>query len=114
QRVSGRAVHGLQLARAKRRLAAAETELGELGWQQADYYDAATQSEVKKLHDVEREQARLTNASATLAHEIRALSDERDRVRKEAEAKRVGLETERIKLREPLTTLEGQLADIRR
>jgi hypothetical protein len=49
----------------RRRLLAAETELGLLGWQQVGF-SPAIQSEVDKAQSVEREQLRLTNAHAEL------------------------------------------------
>ena len=55
-----------RLAAINRALAAAETELGLLGWQQADY-DADTQRQVREIQSVEKEQTRLTNEAASVA-----------------------------------------------
>jgi chromosome segregation ATPase len=104
---------GMQLSRAQRELDAAETELGLLGWQRADF-DGVTQREVDKLHDVEREQSRLTNASAALACEIHALNETGESTRQQATAERQQLETERAAIHEPLTALEQQVAILRK
>ena len=113
QRIAARCVHRARLALARRQLAAAETELGLLGWQQADF-DDETGRQVDEIQHVEREQGRLHNASAELAQAIRALHEERARVRSEHDAERARLDREREKIRDPLAELETRLAALRR
>jgi chromosome segregation ATPase len=62
----------------RRRVRKAEIQLGWLGWQQADFLAQDIQEQVRKLHEVEQEQARLINAGAELAEHIRALQTERE------------------------------------
>lgn len=111
--LSARLKHRLRLMWVQRQLAAAETELGLLGWQQADF-DAETQNQVDKIHHVEREQSRLTNAGAELAGEIHSLVEKRDAAQRGAQAQRQQLDAERARLREPLNALAQQLAALRR
>lgn len=113
RRILRRLNHRVRLAWFHRQLATAETELGLLGWQQADF-DEATQAQVDKVHDVEREQMRLTNASAELAGTIREMTEKRETARREHEAQRQQLLAERDRLREPLAPLEPQLAALRK
>jgi len=113
RRICARRVRRVQLVWVQRQLAAAETELGLLGWQQADF-DEQTQSQVDKIHHVEREQARLTNAGAELAGEIRSLTETREAARRGAETQRHQLEAERGRLAEPFNALTQQLAALRR
>jgi chromosome segregation ATPase len=93
----------------RRRLDRAETELGLLGWQQADY-DEDTQREVDKIQNYEREQARLTNESAAVGREIRALGEARDLARKEYEEARREIETRVREWSDPIAAEEKQLA----
>ena len=112
QRLTLRCVHRAQLALARRRLAAAETELGLLGWQQAEF-DEETGRQVDQIQHVEREQGRLQNAGSDLAQAIRALQEERTRRHRELEAGRARLTHEREEIREPLAGLESRIAALR-
>jgi chromosome segregation ATPase len=109
----GRLLNRLRLAAQRRRLARAETELGLLGWQQADY-DEETQREVEKIQNYEREQGRLTNQGAELGREIRALKEERDTSRKEHEEARRQIQAQRRAAAEPIAGAEKQLAALHR
>lgn len=102
-----------RLAALQRHLAKAEAELGLLGWQQADY-DPETQRQVQEIHNVEREQSRLTNDAASLANEIRHLQTERASLQRSYDESRKQLDTERRRVREPYETIERQLAEKRK
>jgi hypothetical protein len=82
---AGRA--SLAIARRAKHLAKAETQLGLLGWQQADF-DEETQREVDKIMNVEREQARLTNEGATAGRSISELNTLREQTRRTYHEKR--------------------------
>lgn len=73
-----------QLALAQRRLARAETALGELGWQQADFPDSM-QDAVKNVDAAERRQALLFNRSAEIAAQIGERENERAENRRSLE-----------------------------
>jgi chromosome segregation ATPase len=107
----GRVLNRLRTIAQRRRLAQAETELGLLGWQQADY-DEETQREVDKIQNYEREQARLTNESAEIGRAIRALREERDQARKEYEEARRQIATQLGEWRNPIPSQEKQLATL--
>ena len=109
----GRLLNRLRLISARRTLARAETELGLLGWQQADY-DADTQREVSKIENYEREQGRMTNESAELGQALRALVATRDTRRQEYEAARAELVAQRREFAAPLEKVEKQLAALRK
>ena len=109
QRLTLRCVQRARLALARRQLAAAETELGLLGWQQAEF-DEETGRQVDEIQNVEREQGRLHNTSADLAQAIRALQEERTRRRGELEAAHARLAHEREEIREPLAAIETRVA----
>ena len=94
---------------ARRELARAETDLGLLGWQQADF-EGEAQQHVRQLTDFEREEARLTNESAALALTIRRLQDERGAARQHHDEARAPLEAERAKVAVPVAEVERQLA----
>lgn len=113
QRMAVRTVHGVRLALVRRRLAAAETELGLLGWQQADF-DEETERMVDEIQHVEREQARLHNASAELAQKIQALNEERARIREAHEAQRAQLKPEGDQLHAALAEAGTRLASVRK
>ena len=112
-RLAARTVQRVRLARTRRQLAAAETELGLLGWQQADF-DEETAQRVDEIQHVEREQSDQQNASAGLAQTIRALVEQRETARREHDAQRARLEPEREKIRAPLAELEPRLAALRK
>ncbi len=109
----GRQRHRLRVLLARRDLTKAETALGLLGWQQADF-DTQTQTEVDKINTYEREQARLTNESAGLAKELRELRVERDAARKTFEEQRAAADAERAGLTANHPDIEKQLAALRK
>ncbi len=90
----------------------AETDLGLLGWQQADF-DPVTQHEVDKIMNFERAQARLMNAGADLARTIGEVTAQRDEARKAFEKERAPIEGLRQATRAHLTRIESELAAAR-
>ena len=108
-RIFGRQFSRLKRLIARRRLARAETELGVLGWQQADF-EGEAQRHVEQLADFERAQVRLTNESAAQALALRELHEERGRARRLFDEARVRLEAERAKVAGPVAETERQLA----
>ncbi len=105
--------HRLRILLARRELTKAETALGLLGWQQADF-DAQTQAQVDKINTYEREQSRLTNESAGLAKELRELRVEREEARRSFDEQRRALEVEKAGAGANHPALEKQLADRRK
>ena len=97
----------------RRRLTRAETELGLLGWQQADY-DPVTERQVQNIQNYEREQARLTNEGAELGRAIRACMECRQAARKEFDEIRSQVETERKAAADATDSLEKQVVALRR
>lgn len=97
---------------ATRSLHKAETELGLLGWQQADF-DEETQRQVDAIQNVEREQSDLNNRAASVAHDIEKLNAERAAVRAEFDQRRSALEAERAKTREPLVEIDRLIGVVR-
>ncbi|MCE9612556.1 MAG: hypothetical protein K8R23_20335 [Chthoniobacter sp.] len=106
-------LHRLRLFVARRRLGKAETTLGVLGWQQADF-EGDAQRLIEQLTNVEREQARLTNESARLGITIRQLQDERETARRQFEEARDQLEAEREKITAPVAETERQFTERQR
>ena len=94
---------------ARRKLARAETDLGLLGWQQADF-EGEAQRHVDQLRNVEREQARQTNESAALGLAIHQGQEKRDAEKKQYEETRAALEAEWKAAAEPVETAERHLA----
>jgi chromosome segregation ATPase len=111
-RAATRLLKGWQLQLARKHLVKVETELGWLGWQQAEY-DTPTQREVDKIKNFEREQARLTNESADLAQALVVLTAERAEMRRIFEEKRGALETQCQTGRTAVARLEGEIAELR-
>lgn len=105
--------HRLRTYFARRDLTKAETALGLLGWQQAEF-DEKTQAEVDKINAYEREQSRLTNESAGLAKELRELRVQREAARKIFEEKRRDLEGQRAHAATDHPAIEKQLAELRK
>lgn len=97
----------------QRALAKAETELGLLGWQQADY-DEETQRQVREIQQVEMEQSRLTNEAAALGSEIRQFQTERETHRKKYEEECKAIEQERKQVLAPHDQIQRQLAEKRK
>ena len=112
-RIAGRCRNRWRLRGARKHLDKAETELGLLGWQQAEF-DPATQREVEKITQCEREQARLTNESAALAKEIAEISAQREQARTAFDQQRAPLATERAAVRESIDKSGAQVAAIRK
>jgi hypothetical protein len=90
--------------RVRRDLAAAETELGWLAWEQVDFYDEASVAEVRKIQEFERTQAELYNTSAELGGRAQALDEELAREQAAYDAAQAALEAER----EPVAASLGQ------
>lgn len=111
-RILERVLNRWRLRRAERDLQKAETELGLLGWQQAEY-DAETQREVDKIKNVEREQARLTNESAELARVLAPLETERDTLAREIEEQRIASEAEIDRRRAVNEAKANEIAKVR-
>ena len=105
----GRKRHRLRIVLARRELTKAETALGLLGWQQADF-DVETQAQVDKINAYEREQSTLTNESAGVAKELRELRVEREAGRKSYDEHRRSLEVEKMSLGANHPASEKQLA----
>jgi chromosome segregation ATPase len=87
----GRKLHRLSLRAAlwqrRKQLGKAETALGLLGWQQADF-DPETQRQVNAINNVEREQGKLINEGAERAATIRRLRSELEAQLREHEEQR--------------------------
>jgi chromosome segregation ATPase len=109
RRIVLRAVHRWELRGAEKRLAKAETELGLLGWQQADF-DEETQRDVDKIMNFEREQARLTNESATVGRAIGELNTLREQTRRTYREKRTPLQAQLEMHRANLAKFDADLA----
>ena len=108
-RIVGRQFSRLRLLLAQRKLARTETQLGLLGWQQADFEGEALRH-VEQLTDFERTQARLTNESAAHARAIMQLQEQRDAERRQFEDARARLEAERARVAAPVEEAARQLA----
>lgn len=102
----------LRTASARARLVTAETTLGLLAWQQADY-DSETQDQVRQIIECEREQGRHTNDSAQIGNAIRELTAERDAARRQYDEKRAQLAAERERVVAGHPQIERQLAEKR-
>lgn len=112
RRIADRCRNRWQLRRARRQLDESETHLGLLGWQQAEF-DPATQKEVEKLMNFEREQARLNNECATISRAIAELAAERDEVRKQADAQRAPFAAESEETRKKRDETESEVRNWR-
>ncbi len=109
-RVLGRQATRLRRLVARRRLGQAETTLGLLGWQQADF-EGDAQRPIDQLTNVEREQARLTNESAQLAIALRQLQDTRAAALQRSDETRALLEAARAQVAAPVAETERQLTE---
>ena len=112
-RVVGRWRNQWRLRGVKKQLAKAETELGLLGWQQAEF-DPVTQREVDKIQQTEREQARLTNESAAISQEIADLRTQREQARLEFEKNALPLAAERKTLHASIEKAGAQVSLLRK
>ena len=111
-RIVQRQVIRLRTIRARSRLVTAETTLGLLAWQQADF-DTETQEEVRQIIECEREQGRHTNDSARLGNAIRELTAEREAARKQYGDRRVEIAAQRERVTAGHPQIERQLAEKR-
>ena len=112
RRLVTRLDHRVRLYFAQRNVAKAETELGLLGWQQAEY-DSETQRQVDALQNVEREQAALSNRFAETAHALEQVATDRATLRATFDQEYAALEAKRTKAREPLPGLREQIDKLR-
>jgi chromosome segregation ATPase len=103
----------LGLWRSRRQLAAAETALGLLGWQQADF-DPETQRQVTEIQSVEREQARFINEAAERAADMRRLRSELEALQRRHHEQRRGLAIDHRKAAEARADAERQLVEMRK
>jgi chromosome segregation ATPase len=103
----------LALWHRRRQLARAETQLGLLGWQQADF-DPETQRQVDAINNVEREQGRLINEAAERSARIRQLRGELESKHREHAEQQRGLAAEERKLRERRAEIERRLTEKRK
>lgn len=108
-RIYDRQIGRASLWLARRRLARTETDLGLLGWQQADF-EGEAQRHIDQLRNVEREQARQTNASAALGLAIQQGQEKREAGKKQYAGARTVLEAEWQAAAEPVETAERHLA----
>ena len=108
-RIYDRQIGRASLWLARRRLARTETDLGLLGWQQADF-EGEAQRHIDQLMNVEREQSRQTNESAALGLAIRQGQEKRDAGKKEYEEARAALEAEWKAVAEPVEIAGRHLA----
>lgn len=119
-RIGKRAWLRIVLVIARRSLRKAETRLGLLGWQQADF-DAETQRQVDALQQVERGQADLTNRTAELGREIEAVTAERAQerdataqTRAEIDGQQTAIGQKRAEVEALLATLTRRLGELER
>ena len=94
-------------------LARLETELGLLGWQQAEF-DTGTQREVDKILHTEREQARLSNEGAAVSQVALDLKAQREQARQAFEKESAPLVLERKELRESIEKAGAQVSLLRK
>lgn len=90
---------GRRIALCKLQLAQAETALGLLGWQQADF-DHDTQRQVDEIQKVERDQSALTNEAALLGAAVARLQAEFDAAKRCHEEVRRLVELDYKKMRD--------------
>ncbi len=95
-----------------RKLAKAETTLGLLGWQQADF-DDVTQEEVRRITECEREQATATNDSAAVGQDLQELRDVRSVGKEHYERECRAMDDERRRVSRERPAIERQLAEKR-
>jgi chromosome segregation ATPase len=93
----------------RRALAAAETELGWLGWEQVEIYDEDLQAEVAKIREFEDAQASLLNVSAQASGRKAGLDAELEKARGRHDAEIARLEASRAPVAEELARAETRL-----
>ena len=108
----GRQGLSLRTRFAHRQLARAETTLGLLGWQQADF-DENTQAQVDRIIEYEREQSRATNESASVGRVLREQEEMRAVGQRHFATERNTLEKERERLESEGATAREQLEEKR-
>jgi chromosome segregation ATPase len=94
-----------------RKLGQLESQLGLLGWQQADY-DSGTQAHVDELADYERSQAQITNESASLGLILRQVEEQRVAQRETFAAQKAERLAAQKPLQERLEEGEKALAEL--
>lgn len=109
RRLFDRQINRFSLLIARRNLAAAEYDLGLLGWQQADF-EGDAQRHIDQLTDVERQQSKLTNESAGIGQAIRELHAQRAAERERYEETLAQLEERRDQAAAPVDDAERHLA----
>jgi chromosome segregation ATPase len=109
ERALARAVFRGRLLLARRKLVRRETDLGLLGWQQADFSEA-TQAQVRKLADYEREQGRLTNESGELGLAIHELRERKAKEKAEFTERHAKFQANLSDLNRPVHGLERRIA----
>ncbi len=102
-----------KLRSAQSEVARLETELGLLGWQQAEF-DTGTQREVEKILHTEREQARLSNEGAAVSQVVIDLKAQREQMRQTFEKESAPLVLERKELRENIEKAGAQISLLRK
>jgi len=112
RRLATRLDHHVRLYFAQRNLAKAETELGLLGWQQAEF-DPVTQRQVDALQNVEREQAELGNRATEIALGLAEVTGQRTSLRSAFDQEYGAMGAEKAKVREPLPSLREQIDKLR-
>jgi chromosome segregation ATPase len=86
-----------------RKLRKAEFDLGWLGWQQAHFTGPEIEAEIAKIEEFERQQAKLLNVSAELAHYIQQLQTQRAAARRQRHETLARLKAERQPLENSCT-----------
>lgn len=104
-RIFDRQFRRVRLVQERRRLAHLESQLGLLGWQQADF-GADAQLHVDRLAGVERDQALLTNESAAVGLTLHQLEERRAAERATFETQRAELNARRDPLVPPVEESE--------
>ncbi len=92
--------------RLRRALAAAEVELGWLGWEQVDFFDLEINDEVKKVQEYETTQASLLNTSAELSGRKAVLDEELAREKETHDKAQADLAAERAPIAAELDEAE--------
>jgi len=108
----------LERSRLRRALFNAEAELGWLGWEQVEFYDAETTAQVAKIQEFENTQAFLQNTSAELSGKKAGLDEELARENTRHDETQASLAAERgpivSRIQEAETTRERKIGSIER
>lgn len=92
----------------RKKLFRAETKLGWLGWQQADFFGTEVQAQIDKIAQLEKEQALLVNVVADISEKRRDLEAKRIAGQREYEESRLAMEQERAPHDARLAECEGR------